>query len=857
MHIILKFNHFTIIDKYLKITDMKQIFKGCIPHVIAVLFFIVLTIIYFAPVLEGKGLVQGDIVSSQGWGRDANESVQKTGEYPFWSNAMFGGMPGNYTGGMPPIINVFSYIGQIFLLNLSTAHLGLVFVYLLGFYIFLLSLGCKPWLSIIGAIAYAFASYNLIIIEAGHLNKCLVMATMAPVLGGIILTYRGKYLSGALITMIFTGINITWNHQQISYYLLITIAVLGVTYLIYALKEKVIKKFIIATGVILAAAVLALAPALGDLISKMDYTKDTMRGGAVLMQKADGEKASSGLEIDYAYMWSYGRGETMTLMIPNFYGSSSHYNIGKDSETYRVLKQTGQADQFVKYAPMYWGGDRLKSFTSGPVYVGAIICFLFLLGLLIVKGREKWWLLAATIISIILAWGRHFAVVNDFLFYHLPMYNKFRTPEMALVIAEVTMATLAILALKTFLETTDKRLLIKPLYISAGITGGLCLLFALFGSGLMSFSALSDANYQNNPDLLSALVADRKSMLASDSWRSFFFIAAAAGALWFYIRKPFKVSYLFVIIGALIFIDLWTVDKRFINYDSFVPKKKAREVVPTDADNFILQDKSPDYRVLNIASNTFNEASTSYFHKSIGGYSPAKLRRYQDIIDYHLSKEISGIIQSFGAAQKSQSMAPVIDAIKQSPVLNMLNMKYLIYNPQAQPVMNQYTLGNAWFVDELKWVDSPDEEIAALNNFDPSKTTFIDKEWQDKLHDWETLQGTDSTATIRLADYVSPGNLIYESRSSRPRLAVFSEVYYKTWRAYIDGTEVVPVRVNYILRGLAVPAGRHKIEFKCIDEVYIKGAKISLVSSWIVGFIIAGMIGYVFVSKKRNSERRK
>jgi hypothetical protein len=581
-----------------------------------------------------------------------------------------------------------------------------------------------------------------------------------------------------------------------------------------------------------------------------------MRGGAVLQTKADGEKASSGLDIDYAFMWSHGKMETMTLLIPNFYGASSHYDIGTNSNTYKALGGSGQAKQIVSHAPTYWGD---KPFTSGPVYVGAIICFLFVLGLYIVKGREKWWLLSATVFSIILSWGSNFSLINDFLFYHLPLYNKFRVPEMALVIAEVTMAALAILALKTFLETTDKRHLIKPLYISAGITGGLCLLFALFGSGLMNFSAPSDANYQNNPELVSALIADRKSMLASDSWRSFFFIAAAAGALWFYIRKPFKVSYLFMIIGALIFIDLWTVDKRFINYDSFVPKKKAREVVPTDADNFILKDKSPDYRVLNIASNTFNEASTSYFHKSIGGYSPAKLRRYQDIIDYHLSNEISGIIQSFGAAQKSQSMAPVIDAIKQSPVLNMLNMKYLIYNPQAQPIMNQNALGNAWFVNEVKWVDSPDEEIAALKNFNPAHTAVIDKVWQTKFPlNPSQVSAPDSTARIILSNYRSPGNIFYESHSVEPRLAVFSEVYYKTWKAYIDGNEVTPIRVNYILRGLAVPAGEHQIEFKCVDEVYLSGARMSLVASWIVGILMFGMIGFaVWTAVKRPGRSEK
>jgi hypothetical protein len=644
------------------------------------------------------------------------------------------------------------------------------------------------------------------------------MATMAPVLGGIIMTYRGKYVLGALITLIFTGINVMWGHQQISYYLLIMIGILAVVYLVYAVRERTVKKFLISSAILVGAAALAIAPDAGRLIATMDYTKDTMRGGAVLQNKADGEKASSGLDIDYAYMWSYGRGETMTLLIPNFYGAASAYNIGKDSETYKVLKPTGQADQFVKHAPMYWGGDRLKSFTSGPVYVGAIICLLFLFGLQIVKGREKWWLLMATVVSVILSWGRHFSLLNDFLFYHLPLYNKFRTPEMALVIAEVTMATLAILALKQFLETKDKRLLIKPLYISAGVTGGLCLLFALMGGSLMSFSALSDASYNNFPDLVSALMADRKSMLTSDSWRSLFFIVAASGALLFYIRKPFKTTYLFAILGMLIFIDLWTVDKRFINFDSFIPKKRAQEITETEADKLILQDKDPNYRVLNLASNTFNESQTSYFHKSVGGYSPAKLRRYQDIIDYHFAGKLN------------------------MNVLNMLNTRYVIMQGN-QVQRNPEALGNCWFVDSIRWVNSPDEEIVALNSFNPASTAVIDTVWQSNLPDIQQYTAPDSAAQIVMTNYYTPGHIYYESNNSKAQLAVFSEVFYKTWKAYIDGQEVKPVRVNYILRGLAVPAGEHKIEFRCIDEVYLKGAKISLAASWVVGILLLCLIG--------------
>src|SRR5574344_1047249 len=389
---------------------------------------------------------------------------------------MFVCMSANYAY-MPRTTNLFERFSKLVMFNLPPIHVGVVFLYLAGFYIFLLALGANPWLSIIGAIAYGLSSYNIIILEAGHVNKALVMGTMAPVLGGILLCYRKKFLWGSLITLFFTGLNVLWNHQQISYYLLLIIIPLAIVYFIFALREKKVKDFFLSSGLLLVIAAIALLPAADRLIPTADYSKETMRGGAVLQQTATGEKSGkSGLDIDYAYQWSYGRLETMTMLIPNFYGASSHYNIGRDSETYEALKQTGQAEQFSKHAPMYWGD---QPFTSGPVYMGAIICFLFILGLFVVKGPEKWWILAATIISIILSWGKNFMVVNEFLYNSLPLYNKFRAPSMALVIAGVTMVALAIIALRDILKAEDKKAFIKPLYYSAGITGGLCLLLAL------------------------------------------------------------------------------------------------------------------------------------------------------------------------------------------------------------------------------------------------------------------------------------------------------------------------------------------------------------------------------------------
>ena len=809
---------------------MKENVKQYVPHVVAVLLFLGLTMTYFAPVvLENKDLVQGDILKGLAWGKDLRDYHQQTGDYAFWSNSMFSGMPANYTF-MPPMYNIFGDIGQWFFFGLSGYHIGIVFIYLLGFYCLLISLGCKPWLSIVGSIAYAFASYNIIVISAGHVNKALVMATMAPMIGGIILTYRKKYVWGAIITLISTGLNVVWGHQQISYYLLLMILILAVVYFVYAINEKTIKDFFISSAILLAVALVAVAPEAGKLISTADYTKETMRGGAVLQNNPEGKKESSGLDIDYAFMWSYGKGETMTLLIPNFYGASSHYNIGTESETFKFLQRAGygnQALEFSQGAPMYWGDE---SFTEGPVYMGAIVCFLFVLGLFIVKGREKWWILIATVVAIVMSWGRHFPLVNDFLFYHLPLYNKFRVPATILVVPGVTMAAMAVLALKELVEKGgnggsrgSRDIYLKPIYISAGITGGLCLLFALIGGSLMSFSAPFDVNFP--PDLLNAIIADRKSMMTSDALRSFAFIALASGTLGYYLRKPFKTNYVIAIIGVLILIDLWTVDKRFLNHDRFVPKQKAREFVAAPADKLILQDKDPNYRVLNLTTSTFQESYTSNFHKSIGGYSPAKLQRYQDIIDFHLT----GSRPNFN-------------------VLNMLNTKYIIVPTQQgpQPQINPEALGNVWFVNELMWVDSPDEEIVALNDFNPSQTAIIDKAWKEKMPGWEKLQHVipDNTAYIKLTDYVNPGNIIYESSSLQPHLAVFSEVFYKTWRAYINGVEAPLIRVNYILRGLEVPAGNHKIEFKCIDEFYQQGARMSLIASIIAGIILTSLFGF-------------
>jgi hypothetical protein len=660
----------------------------------------------------------------------------------------------------------------------------------------------------IGAIAFALASYNIIIIDAGHINKCLVIATMPAVLGGVMLCYRKRYVAGIIVTLISLGLNVYWNHQQISYYLLLMIIPLAIVYFISAIKEKEVKDFFIASVVLLLCAVLAIMPAADKLIPTMDYTKETMRGGAVLHNAADSEAGKSGLNRDYAFQWSYGKAETMTLLIPNFYGGSSNYPLGDKSETYRTIKKyagASQAKQFVKSVPTYWGD---QPFTSGPVYAGAIICFLFLLGLMVVPQKERWWLLAAAIIGIVLSWGRNFPSLNNWLFDHLPLYNKFRTPSMALVMTTTSMVIMAMLTLK---EVVERKVTLKQVGIAGGISVALCLLYVLAPSLAGSFTAKVDAQM---PDwLVSAIIEDRQHMLTADAWRSIVFIVLAAGSIVAYLKmEKMKLAALVAIIGVLTLIDLWAVDKHFLNDDHFIPKKQQLWT-PSEADRQIMADTDPDYRVLNLASNTFNESKTSYYHKSIGGYSPAKLRRYQDIIDYYFSGRLN------------------------MNVLNMLNTRYVITQQGVQ--YNPAAFGNAWFVKNVTWVNTPNEEIEAIADADLKAVAFIDTCWRSKIQGEIAMT---QPAKIELTNYANPGNLFYESESTEAGLAVFSEVYYKTWRAFIDGEEVPVIRANYILRAIEVPAGKHTIEFRCKDELFSRMQVVSIVASALILLVIALLI---------------
>ena len=800
--------------------DIKTIWKNAWPHLVAIAVFLLLTMVYFAPeIFDGKQLPQGDMISAQGMGHDAQVYHEQTGEWSHWSNGMFGGMPYNVTSGVGSN-NVFQYLAEWIKVGLPRCSSAILWLLLLGFYVFMLACGASPWLAIVGAIAFAFGSYNIIIIAAGHVTKAWVLATVPALVGGCMLCYRGKYAIGFIVTLLATALNVYWNHQQISYYTILMLLPLAIAYLVQAIRNKQVKQYIFASAFMLATALIAAAPAIDKLVPTMDYSKETMRGGAVLKTDGEVKAEESGLNRDYAFMWSYGKAETMTLLIPNFYGGASNYPIGEKSETFALIKKYAgakQAKQFCQSAPTYWGD---QPFTSGPVYAGAIICFLFILGLLVVKGPERWWLLASAIIGILLSWGRNFPALNNFLFDYLPLYNKFRTPSMSLVITTTAMAMLGMLAMKEVLAKTVKE---KQLYIAGGIAGALCLLFAIAPGLAGSFGGSVDAQL---PDWLhDSILADRRSMLVADAWRSFLLIALSFVVLFVYTRwEKLNKNWVIAIIGVLILGDLWTVDKHYLNDSNFVAKKQSL-IVPTEADQQILRDTDPDYRVLNLASNTFNEARTSYFHKCIGGYSPAKLRRYQDIIDYYLSGRIN------------------------MNVVNMLNTRYVITKQGVQ--RNPEAFGNAWFVEQIRWVNNPNEEIEAIGDADLHKFAIVDTCWRSQLMAENNMV---VPGTVALVNYANPGNLFYETESEENGLVVFSEVYYKTWKAYVDGVQVPVIRANYILRAIEVPAGKHQVELKCEDDLYLQMHTWSLIASIlaVLGLLVAfGLIIWQSIKKNK------
>jgi hypothetical protein len=782
---------------------MEQI-KKLSPHLIVILLFVGISFAYFSPVLQGKHLDMPDIKHWKGMSKEISDFRESTGQEALWTNSMFSGMPA-YQISVRYKANLINYVDKIIKLGMPRPA-NMLFLYLLGFYLLLLSLRVDYRLSVIGAIAFAFSSYFFIIIMAGHMSKAHAIAYVPMVVAAVLYTYRGRMLLGGVLTALTVALEINCNHFQITYYLLLILLLIGIVQFVKDLKANNLADFAKRSAVLVFAGLLASGTSLTRLSTTMEYGEASTRGKSELTTDLDNK--TSGLDKDYATSWSYGIAETFTLLIPNFYGGASQGELTTDSETYQAIKRAPNAKQLIKQLPLYWG---TQPFTSGPTYAGSIVMFLFIFGLLFVKSEMRVWILLATIMSIMLAWGKNFMPLTDLFLDYFPGYNKFRAVSMILVIAEFTIPLLGFVALNKFIKSDksekEKK---KPLQLAFYIVGGLTLLFALMPSMFFDFVGVQDASLEKNGWPIDALQSDRAGLLSADAWRSFIFIALTFATLWMYLKNKLQSKYVILIVGVLILADMWTVNKRYLNDDHFVRKSKVETPYqPTQADNQILNDKDPNFRVYNQSVSTFNDASTSYFHKSIGGYHGAKLKRYQELIENHIAKG---------------NMA----------VLNMLNTKYFI-TPKGQAQQNPGTMGNAWFINEINTVANADAEITALNGFNPANTAIVDVRFSEQMIDVLDNVGT----SITLTEY-KPNYLKYNSTSLKNGIAIFSEIYYdKGWNAYVDGELKPHFRANYVLRGMQIPAGKHVVEFKFEPSTYKTGETISLASSVILLLLLA------------------
>ncbi|MCR4849529.1 MAG: YfhO family protein [Bacteroidales bacterium] len=791
---------------------------GCI------LLFAVITLIYCYPVMEGKRLKQHDIAMFKGMSKEIVDYRESSGEQSLWTNSMFGGMPA-WNISAPVRTNLFQYVHQGLSLGLPSP-LGSIFISMLGFFILLLVLDVGIGLSAIGAIAYGFTSYLFIVIGAGHNTKAIAMAYMAPVLAGIILAYKGKYLWGSVLAAIALALEIRANHLQITYYLLLIVVIFVIAQLISDIREKQLKRFFKASACLVVAAILAVLTFFTPLYANYEFGKETTRGKPVLTQNQD--QQTKGLDRDYITQWSYGKGETWSLLIPNAKGGASAY-IGNNNPA--LDKADRQFRSSIAQQNAYWGD---QPGTSGPVYVGAIVMFLFVLGALTVKGKLKWVLLTATLLSILLSWGKNFMWFTNFFIDYFPGYNKFRAVSMTLVIAEVCIPLLGFLGLAEMVKSPeDFKKNMKKFFIALGTTAGICLLFYIAPKVFFSFLSQGEAQqfaqlstgqdgavYQSFATQLEDV---RVAIFRKDALRSLLFILLAAVPIFLYGKGKLKAAPAFIILGALVFIDMFPIDKRYLNNDNFINKQLAEKPFnATKADKAILADQTPDFRVLNLTKDVFNDASTSYFHKSVGGYHGAKLRRYQDVITGYLNPEI----RQMGKA-----------TLDQQQLLNMLNTKYIIYDPDLDPLQNPFAFGNAWTVDDIRWVSTPDEEFEALGSTDLHHSAIVNQEFQAQLNGLQP----NGEGTITLTEY-RPNQLTYSASATTDQLAVFSEIWTKEgWKLWIDGQEHPLLRANYILRAAVIPAGQHEIVMRYEPKIWGVGKTIALISSLLIllGLIVA------------------
>lgn len=824
-------------------------FKKLLPDLVVILFFAVIAFLYFFPaVTEGRILAQHDAVAGIGSGREMQEYLEKTGERTRWTNSIFGGMPTYQMAPSYDSTNTLGFIQQVYHLFLPT-YVWYVFVMLLGFYILLRAFDFKVWLASLGAVLWAFSSYFFIIIAAGHIWKLMTLAYIPPTIAGMVLVYRKKWLAGGVVTALFVALQIFSNHPQMSYYFLFVMLFMAIAYGVLAWQKKQLPDFFKSTGVLVVAGLVGVCVNLSNLYHTYEYSKESMRGKSELVKENSADQTDSGLERSYITQWSYGIGETFSLLVPNVKGGASVPLAANE----KAMEKANPAYQSL-YAQLgqYWGE---QPGTSGPVYVGAFVMFLFILGLFIVKGPMKWALVVGTVFSITLSWGHNFMGLTDFFIDYIPMYSKFRAVSSILVIAEFTIPLLAMLALKEVMERpalfAEQK---KAFYISFGLTGGLSLLFALFPTvffpsyvSSMEMNALQGAIPADQlAPILVNLEEMRRSLFTADAWRSFFVIVIGCVLLGGYLFRKWNAK---VTVGALLLlciVDMWSVNKRYLYDEQFVAKGTEMKpfLEPSETDKEILKDKTLDYRVLNMATNTFNENNTAYWHKSIGGYHAAKLRRYQEMIEAHIQGEMETLFTKIPEVGADLSKIDVTD----TPVLDMLNTRYYIVPLQqgaTAPLFNPHALGNAWLVKEVKYVNNANEEIDAIHGMNPRETAIVDKRFAETVKQPAAMP--DSLDNIVLKSY-APNALQYEVDTKQGGTVVFSEIYYPGWRSYIDGEEVSHGRANYILRAMNVPAGKHTIEFVFDPQSLHATETIAFIA---LGIMLLGALGAIVMGLRK------
>lgn len=820
---------------------MNNWFKRNATHLVIIGIFVLLCLVYFSPALQGKGLMQQDVLQAKAMQKEIMDYKAIDGKGPLWTNSMFGGMPAYQIWVQYPY-NVTTYVISFFK-SIFPNPIDTILLYLVGAYLLFSVLRVKPWLAAAGAIALVFSSYNFIIIEAGHSNKALALAFFAPILAGIILTLRRNFIWGAAITALALALEIRANHIQMTYYLFIALLVFVGFELYQAIKTKTLKDLVKPATYLAGAVLLAVAVNAGTLWTTYEYGKESIRGKSNL--STNHLEPANGLDKEYAYQWSQGVGENITLLVPNFYGGSSTTGLAEDGKIVKTLTDKGvpteQAVDFAKQLPSYWGE---KPFTSGPFYFGAIICFLFIVGLFVVKGRSKWWILSATILSVLLAFGKNWPVVSDIFFTYFPLYNKFRAVESILVIAGFLVPILAILAVQELIDSKeDRQKLVKQVSYAAAITLGILVLLLAMPNVFFNFQASThgqlidqltqitggDKSFANS--IANALVNDRISLARADVMRSFLFVTIAFGLIWALLKNKISSSSIAILLAIAVLVDMWGVNRRYLNNDNFVdPSVLNQQFQAREVDQFILRDTSANYRVFDLTIPTFSSANSTYFHKTVGGYHAAKLKRFQEVLDKQFNNAIN------------------------EDVLDMLNTKYVILNdPQtkAQKMQGRESAcGNVWFVPGVTLVKSADEEMNAISSFNPRAEAFVSNEFQ-SLIDTKKV-GFDPNGRIQLSSY-RPDHLTYTYSTAKDMVAVFSEIWYdKGWKAYVDGEEIPYFRANYILRAAVLPGGNHKVEFKFEPTSYYVGGYISLLAS----VLLLALLGFAIYRNCKSEEKR-